>query len=288
MRTIIIPIMKKAILGLACLLAVGCSQANESRTIVASIYPLAFAAERMAQPGYEVIDLTPPGVEAHDVELSLEQRSAIEDADIVFYLGDIGFQPQVERAVQEAEGVVVDLAGGLKRDDGVVDPHVWLEPSSFAFIMSQMRQGLCNDNDPCSTEEVEAQDAFVAELGALHDEYTGALVSCRYRAMIVSHEAFGYLELYGLRQVGLAGLTPEAEPSAERLANARQLIENGEAGALFYEARGEDPAGDQVLAEDLGVPALPLDTLESRPPAGDYLSVMEGNLESLREGLRCR
>ena len=31
----------------------------------------------------------------------------------------------------------------------------------------------------------------------------------------------------------------------------------------------------RALADDLGVPALPLDTLESKPPTGDYLSVIE-------------
>jgi zinc transport system substrate-binding protein len=273
---------------LIALLAAGCSEARgENRTIVASIYPLAFAAERMA-PDAEVIDLTPPGVEAHDLELTLEQRSAIQGADMVLYLGDIGFQPQVEKAVEEAEGTVVDLSGDLDSRDGVVDPHAWLEPSSFGRLVSAISVELCPIDDPCSDKEGGRIEAFQAELLELHNAYTDRLADCRYRAMIVSHEAFGYLELFGFEQVGLSGLTPEAEPSADRLANARRLIENGEAAALFYEARSEDPAGDKTLATDLGVPALPLDTLESEPPTGDYLTVMENNLESLREGLRCR
>lgn len=282
--------MNRSILFLAAaaLLTTGCSQAGGERTIVASIYPLAYAAERMAQPGYEVIDLTPPGVEAHDVELTLEQRSAIQDAELVLYLGHIGFQPQVEEAVTEAEGTVIDLSGDLLAEGGVVDPHVWLEPSSFGTIVSAIAQELCPIKDPCSDEEGARIESFKAELFQLHEAYTQDLIGCRDVTMIVSHEAFGYLELYGLRQVGLSGLTPEAEPSADRLANARRLIDSGMAAALFYEARGEDPEADKTLAEDLGVPALPLDTLESEPPTGDYLSVMEDNLESLREGLQCR
>lgn len=277
-----------ALLAAAALLTTGCSQAGGGRTTVASIYPLAYAAERMAQPGYEVIDLTPPGVEAHDVELTLEQRSAIQDADMVLYLGDIGFQPQVEEAVTEAEGTVIDLSGGLRAQGGVVDPHAWLEPSSFERIVSAIAHELCPSEDQCSDEERARIESFEAELFQLHEAYTQELIGCRDVTMIVSHEAFGYLELYGLRQVGLSGLTPEAEPSADRLANARRLIEGGEASALFYEARGEDPDADKTLAADLGVPALPLDTLESEPPTGDYLRVMEDNLDSLREGLQCR
>ncbi|MGH2676333.1 MAG: metal ABC transporter solute-binding protein, Zn/Mn family, partial [Actinomycetota bacterium] len=85
----------------------GCSPVGGGdRTVVGSFYPLAFVADRVAGPDWEVIDLTPPGTEAHDVELSLEDRTAIQAADVVLYLGDIGFQPQVEEAVGEARGRV--------------------------------------------------------------------------------------------------------------------------------------------------------------------------------------
>lgn len=254
---------------------------------MASIYALAFAAEQMAPDG-EVIDLTPPGVEAHDLELTLEQRSSIQDANLVLYLGDIGFQPQVEEAVHEAEGTVVDLSSNLVSHAGSLDPHAWLEPSSFGRIVSAIAEELCPDADPCSQEEGDSIDEFETTLDQLHERYTQDLTGCRYETMVVSHEAFGYLEVYGLQQVGLSGLTPDAEPSADRIANARRLIESGEAAALFYEAQGEDPDADMALAADLGVPAIPLDTLESEPPTGDYLTVMQDNLEGLREGLQCR
>jgi len=256
--------------------------------IVASIYPLAYAAERLVGPGWEVIDLTPPGVEAHDLELTLEHRSAIQDADLVLYLGDIGFQPQVENAVEEAGGMVIDLSVALDKRQEAPDPHAWLEPFSFDMLLSKIGEALCSLEDPCSPEEAARQESFSTELFQLHEDYTQGLTGCRYRTMIVSHEAFGYLEIHGLQQFGLAGLTPEAEPSVDRLTEARRLIEDDQAGALFYEARGEDPEADRTLAEDLGVPAFPLDTLESAPPEGDYISVIGDNLDSLREGLQCR
>ena len=265
-----------------------CSTSPGEGAIVASVYPLAYAAARMA-PDAEVIDLTPPGIEAHDLELTFEQRSHIQDAAMVLYLGDIGFQPQIEQAVKEAEGTVIDFSGDLDRNGGVVDPHVWLDPSSFGGrILNGIAEELCPFEDPCSAEESAPIDEFRAEMDELTASYAETLTECRYETMIVSHEAFGYLEIFGLNQVGLSGLTPEAEPSAERLTNARRLIESGKAAALFYEARGEDIDADRALADDFGVPALPLDTLESAPPSGDYFTVMRDNLESLREGLQCR
>src|SRR5215207_7795460 len=120
-------------LALSGLLLAGCSSPDESRAVVASFYPLAYAAERVAGPGWEVIDLTPPGTEAHDVELSLEDRAAIEDADLVLYLGDIGFQPQVERAVEDATGRVFPVATFVAAD-AATDPHIWLLPRNMGRI----------------------------------------------------------------------------------------------------------------------------------------------------------
>jgi zinc transport system substrate-binding protein len=270
------------------LLAVGmgvalpaCSGQQETgRTVVASIYPLAWAAERVAEPGWEVVDLTPPGVEAHDVELSLEDRSAIQEADVIVYMGDIGFQPQVESAVDDASGRVVDAASFVVGDGAAArDPHIWLLPQHMVRIAEAITSRI-PDSSP---REVQAD---LVELG---EAYTMGLGDCRYETALVSHEAFGYLaDDYGFRQFGLAGVTPEGEPTAGRLTEARRLIEVGEAGAVFYEAGGESQRAIDNLAADAGVPALPLSTLESEPSSGDYISVMEDNLESLREGLGCR
>ena len=278
--------------GLALLLAttaMGCTAQGDERRIVASVYPLAFAAEQVAPPGWRVVDLTPPGTEAHDLELSLEDRATIEEADVVLYLGDIGFQPQVEAAVADASGVVAavtDTSAFAGEDPG--DPHVWLSPRGYLPFVNTSAQAIAE----AEGEEPVAGPRFHQATRAvivLADRYTQGLAACRYGTLIVSHEAFGYLAAdHGLDQHGLTGATPEAEPSAERLQHARQLIEDGRAGAVFYDESEEARRIVETFAADAGVPALPLSTLESRPAEGDYFTVMERNLESLREGLQCR
>jgi zinc transport system substrate-binding protein len=259
------------------------SPGGERRTVVASFYPLAYAAERIAGPGWEVMDLTPPGTEAHDVELSLEDRAAIEDADVVVYLGDIGFQPQVEAAVEDARGTVVaavTAGAGAVRED----PHIWLSPRWYiSRVVTPMLEGFPGDEYDRRYQEL------VRDLQELDDDFERSLAACRHDTIVVPHEAFGYLAASsGFRQFGLAGVTPEGEPTASRLAEARELIEDGSAGAVLYEAADDESRRTaETLAEDSGVPALPLSTLESEPPSGDYISVMEDNLESLRQGLGC-
>jgi zinc transport system substrate-binding protein len=298
------PRWSATVLAVSGLLLAGCSSPDESRTVVASFYPLAFAAERVAGPGWEVIDLTPPGTEAHDVELSLEARSAIQDAEVLLYLGDIGFQPQVEEAVSEVPGGVVAVTEGIplaapipeeeeaegeeEHAEETGDPHAWLDPALFARMVDRVADGLAAA-DP--TEAAGYRDRAVAlqdELEALDERVRADLEGCDTRSLVVSHEAFGYLaEAYGLEQIGLTGLAPEAEPTVERLGAAGAALADGRAMAVFFEAGGEARRIAESVAADFGVPALPLGTLESEPPSGHYLSVMEENLASLRRGLGC-
>ncbi|HVH53011.1 MAG TPA: metal ABC transporter substrate-binding protein, partial [Actinomycetota bacterium] len=101
--------------------------------VVAAIYPLAWAAERVGGSRVSVEDLTPPGVEAHDTTLTAGQRADIQTAEVVVYLGQIALQPDVEDAVNDARGRVVDLTSGLniRAPSGqALDPHVWLDPAN--------------------------------------------------------------------------------------------------------------------------------------------------------------
>ena len=277
-------------LGVAASVALAGCSGDGTPTVVASFYPLAFLAEGVAGPGWRVVDLTPPGAEPHDVELTLEARSELGRADVVLFMGDFGFQPQVEDAVKEAEGVVVAAGDQLIHSpESTSDPHVWLDPGAMRTMAAVVARTLA-EIDPGGGFRDRAAPirADLLELSARFEATLGP-DRCRFRTAIVSHEAFDYLlGRYGLRQFGLAGLEPEAEPTLERIATAESLITRGEAGAVFFDPGGEGRDIAESLADDFEVPALPLSTLESEPPSGDYLSVMEKNLESLREGLGCQ
>jgi zinc transport system substrate-binding protein len=88
------------LLAVALLLS-GCgstSSAGEGESVVASFYPLAEAASRVGGDLVSVLNLTPPGVEPHDLELAPDDIEAIANADVIVYLGG-GFQPAVEDAL---------------------------------------------------------------------------------------------------------------------------------------------------------------------------------------------
>jgi zinc transport system substrate-binding protein len=218
----------------------------------------------------------------------------VEDAAVVLLLGGFGFQPDIERAAADASGLVVRVAEGLGLmpggDELRYDPHVWLDPRMMRAIVDEVAGALGAVDRSGAQGYRRRAAALDGELRRLDAAYREGLAHCAYRTIVVTHEAFGYLaRRYGLEQVGIEGLAPESEPSAAAVEAAIEAIRSGGAApAVFHEATAEGLRTGRAVAQDAGVPALPLSTLEARPASGDYLSVMRRNLEVLREGLRCR
>jgi zinc transport system substrate-binding protein len=272
----------------------GSGGSSGATTVVGSFYPLAWAAEQIGGSRVDVTDLTPPGVEAHDTNLSAAQVADLEEADVVLILGYLGFQPQVEQAARDSSGTVVQVTRGLhlrpSQEQGLsADPHVWLDPALMEAMVRSVAKGL-EAADPEGRGTYEAGASRVLEkLSALDSSYRSALKTCRFRSFVTTHEAFGYLaDRYGLEQIGIEGLTPEAEPTSAQLQDAESAIRDGNAApAVFFEDTSEGERIGKSVASDVGVSALPLGTLEFDPAPLDYLQVMRANLASLRKGLRC-
>jgi zinc transport system substrate-binding protein len=260
--------------------------------VVAALYPLAWAAEQVGGDRVEVEDLTPPGTDAHDTTLTAAQRADIETADVVVFLGDIGFQPDIERAVADAQGRIVSVTAYLRipvPSDTPFDPHVWLDPVNMEGVVRALARAL-SAADPAGRAGYEARAADTeGRLSALDASFRSRLRGCRFTTFVATHEAFGYLAReYGLHQVGIEGLTPESEPSAASIQAAAEAIRAGRAApVIFYETTDEGRRIGESVAADIGVPALPLGTLESDPAPQGYLSVMRADLANLAKGLQC-
>jgi zinc transport system substrate-binding protein len=272
--------------GLTLAISAGCggddAGAGGSRTdVVAGFYPLAFAAEEIGGGDVEVTNLTPAGAEPHDVELSVRDVERVRSADVVLFLGD-GFQPALEEAAASTEGEAVDLLSGLDRIEG--DPHVWLDPVRFAEVAERIGAVLGADG---------GARELAARLGALDVQFRQGLADCERREVVTAHDAFAYLgERYDLELIPIAGVSPEAEPSARDLERVAGLVRGSGATTVFVEPL-LSPEVAETVARETGAETAVLDPLEGLTEDAldrgeDYFSVMRANLAALREGLECR
>jgi zinc transport system substrate-binding protein len=270
----------------------GCGPGGSSsgkQSVAAAFYPLAFAADRLAGSRYNIENLTPPGAEPHDLELTPKKVAEIERADVVLYLSH-GFQPSVADAVDQSSGDKVDVlsalqlhAAGAEQEEGLTaDPHVWLDPVLFESVVRRIAKALDASPGP-----------LVAELQKLDGEFRAGLSNCTRKEVVTSHAAFGYLaQRYGLRQIAITGLSPEAEPTPKELSDVVRLVKRTHATTVFFETLVSPRLADTV-AREIGAKTEVLDPIEGLTPdeqrgGATYFTLMRQNLANLRQALGCR
>jgi zinc transport system substrate-binding protein len=272
--------------GILVFWAVGCGGGSAGspakETLVASFYPLAYAAEEVGNGGVDVENLTPAGAEPHDLEVSPQDVAAIREADLVLLLGR-GFQPQLEDAAGTGKKVLrlLDTPGLALRPDG--DPHVWLDPLRYAKIVGRIGQAL---------QRPDAAARLQARLRDLDGEYRTGLAHCERHEIVTSHEAFGYLaERYGLEQVAITGLSPEVEPEPAKLQQVIELVRERGVTTIYFETL-VSPRIAETVARETGAKTAVLNPIEGLTKneisqGENYFSLMRTNLRTLREGLGC-
>ena len=287
-------------------------EGGEGREVVASFYPLAWVTERVAGDSWTVTNLTSPGGEPHDLELSIDATASLTEADLVVYLEQ--FQPAVDDAVDtNIEGATLEAGAAVdlqpvadhseeghaheeehaedeeEHDHGDLDPHFWQDPARMAVLARAVADELAAlDQSGADTYRANAEE-LADELEALDQEYAEGLADCERDVVVVSHDAFGYLAKYGLHLEPIAGLTPDAEPTPAVLADLSDLIREEGLTTVFSE-RLASPAMAETLASDLGITTGVLDPVEGladETAEEDYLSLMRANLAALEEANGC-
>jgi zinc transport system substrate-binding protein len=283
----------------AALLASACgARANGGGrpTIAAAFYPLAWLATQVGGPGVHVQNLTRPGAEPHDLELTPRQIIDVGESTLAFYVK--GVQPAVDKAVREhakhhsldAETLITTLpAPQDEAADGAADPHLWLDPSRFATVATALGERLARADAANAAGYRSRAAQVVTRLNALDQEFRTGLRQCARKEIVTGHSAFGYLAArYGLRQVGVSGLDPESEPSPRRIADLTGLIHRTGATTVFTETLAS-PKTAATLAQEAGVRTEVLDPIEGVKPGShdDYFSIMRRDLATLRPALGC-
>jgi len=302
-------------LASAMVLLAGCSTAAPSTTastsgsataetsqlkLTVSAYPLEYLAQRIAGDDASITNLTSPGAEPHDLELTAKQIADFGDSDAVIYIS--GFQAAVDDALQSSPPkLAIDAANGLTLLDaaeeegethtaGAHDPHVWLSPANMITMAQTINTALDKAHPELATTLTANTNKLIADLKSLSDAYTTGLATCQRKDFVTSHAAFAYLARdYNLTQIPIAGIDATEEPTAARIAEVQKLAKQSGVTTIFFETL-VSPAVAKSIAGDLGLKSAVLDPIEgitSTSAGTNYLEVMQSNLKALQEANGC-
>ncbi|BDM67410.1 zinc ABC transporter substrate-binding protein [Streptomyces nigrescens] len=301
--------------GLGLLALTGCAPTASGKTadgrlkVTASFYPMEFLAEQIGGKHVEVTDLTRPGVEPHDLELTAKQTAQLGESGAVVYLK--GLQPAVDEAIGqsgvkniadaaaltslEKHGTEVDGHHHTTGDnhshsdaEGGNDPHIWLDPVKYAEVAKGVNKTLAKADAKHKADYQKNTDALVKKLTGLDTEFKAGLKNRASDTFLTTHAAFGYLaERYGLTEEAISGLDPESEPSAHRIKALHTLATEHHVSTVFFETIA-NPATAKALAGDLHLKTDVLDPLEgitAKSRGKDYFGVQRANLAALQKAL---
>jgi len=256
-------------------------------SVVAGLYPYAYLAEAIGGDLVTVTNLTQPGAEPHDLELTARQVIAVATSDLTIY--EAGLQPAVDAAVANATPArALDVTTVVLREG--TDPHVWLDPVRMVTLAEAIAQQLTQIDPAHAAAYAAGLEGVTAELHAIDGEYAAGLARCTRRDFITTHAGFGYLaERYGLTQIPIAGISPDAEPSPARIADIQRTAQANNLTTVFFETLAS-PELARTIAGDLGLTTDVLDPIEgltSESRGTDYPSLMAANLAALRLANGC-
>lgn len=287
----------------------GTTQSGNKLNVVTTFYPMYEFTRQVAGDHANVTALIPAGAEPHDWEPSAKDMAQVKDADVFVYNGIV--ESWAEQALSSAPSdkrVVVEASKGLQLMEGtaeegeeahaeeghdhnhVMDPHVWLDPVLAQKEVESIEAGLV-EADPANKADYEKNAAaYIAKLKELDTAFKTGLKDAKRKDFITQHAAFGYLaKQYGLTQVPIAGLSPEQEPTPDKLAEIIKFSKENSVKTIFFETL-VDPKVAQTVSTEIGAKTDVLNPLEGLTDEDkknnlDYLGVMKNNLEALKKAL---
>ena len=279
---------------------------DEGVQVVATVYPLAWLAQEVA-PDASVASLGARGQDPHDLELTPQQRSAFASADVIAYVGPIGFQPQVEAAIPDATGEVVsaaDIAGDERllhagdhghadaeaQESAQIDAHLWFDAALMAEVAISMGEAFA-EADPANSDLYIANAANASEdLVAVAEQVAGMLSGCEHDEVIVGHEAFAYLLApHGLVQHGISGAGGHNEASPADIATlTAEIREQGIPAVLSEPVEGRTDA--EAVAREAGVDIIDvysLDIVEEEQASRGFPALLLQQAEAVAQAADC-
>ncbi len=285
----------------------GCGQEQAGKSdkisIITTLYPLYEFSNAVGGEKADVLLLLPPGTEPHAYDPKPSDIRKIANADIFVYIGD-DMEPWAKDILSGVDNpglIVIDSSHGLEmrtheggHGHGDHDPHIWLDFENDKHIITLIADALELKDLENKAYYNQNAEGYIAELDELDEKFSSGLADCQHNEFITGgHSAFSYLaERYGLEQISVFGLSPDAEPTPKRIVEMTELAKEKGFNYIFFEEL-VNPKTAQVIADEVGAETIVINPAASltkdQMERGDtFISVMENNLESLRIGLGCK
>lgn len=296
------------------------ASSSDKVSVYTTVYPLQYFAEQIGGEHVEVSSIYPPGTNEHTFEPTQQDMMQLADSDLFFYigLGLEGFVNNAEKTLANEHVSMIETTKNIDEeklhvstathehdehdehdehaheadghDHGNVDPHVWLSPVISQDLALVIKDELVKKDAQHKADYEKNYDVLVNKLQQLNSDYKTMPKDADTKEFYVSHAAFGYIAgTYGLKQVSVAGLNSQDEPSQKELTTIVAQAKKDDIHYILFEQNVSSKLA-AVIQKDIGAKNLTVHNLsvltkEDIANKRDYFSIMEDNLKTFQTAL---
>lgn len=291
------------------------ADAADKLSIVTTIFPQYDFTRQIVGDHAEVTMLLKPGAESHSFDPTPQDIKKIQNADLFIYTGgenDVWVdgilssmgesQPETLKLLDCVPTVTEELVEGMEQaheedeahaeEEEEVDEHVWTSPQNAMRIVDKIAAVL-SEKDAANAADYQANSAaYVEKLRGLDESFRDVVTSgARKTVLFGDRFPFRYLaDAYGLKYyAAFSGCSTESEADAATVAFLVDEVKKDQLPVVFTiefsNGRIADSIADATGAKKLILHSCHNVSAEDMAGGATYLSLMEQNVENLREAL---
>ena len=227
--------------------------------VVATIKPIHALLASVMQGVAEPVLLIKGNHSPHTFTLKPSQMQQLENADMIFWVGEV-LETSLQKTLHnfaESHAVVelMETPGlmqlGARTDKqfsqpsghsneqhhhGSIDPHIWLSPYNAEKLVQYMGEKL-SQLDPSNAQHYQSNVTdTITRIHALDEQIKQQLAPVQELSFVVFHDAYQHFEQhYHLNVIAAVALSPERLPGARHISEIRQRIKALNARCIFNE-----------------------------------------------------
>lgn len=282
-------------------------QKTDKITVVTSLFPEYDFVKQIGKDKVDVKILLPPGTESHTYEPTPKDIVNINEAKMFIYTAK-EMEPWADKIAESIDSDTVILQAGKdvnlievehnheKEDEQEVhtsDAHIWLNPINAIKMVENITDKLCEISPENAEYFKNNANAYIEELRKLDTEIEDTIKNSETKKLVFGGE-FAYiyfLDRYNLEYAtAYDGCGEGAEPSAKKIKDIIDIINNEKIPVIFYEELSEGKIAN-MIADETNTKALVFHTAHNVTNADlendiTYISIMRENLNKIKEALK--
>ncbi len=279
------------ILAIVLLLSTGCFKRDslEDIEIVTTVYPLEYITTELYGDHALVTSIYPNDTNTNHYTLSEKQYNDYSKKELFIYNHASNDKDIASEFLnRNTNMLIIDSAFGMEPTYGVEE--LWLNPSHLLMMTQNIRNGLKEylTNSYLEKEIDRHYEELQIVLSELDAEIKLTAENAVNKTLVVSNDTLKYLEKYGLNVISLDNRN--GEPTDKVINDVINLIRDGNIDYIFMFEYDEQNEAIKKIIETTGCETRlfrRIDNLteEERDNKDDYLTIMNKNIEVLREEL---